>query len=135
MREHGLVGWRVKITKGRSRLGACSLRKNLIMLSGVMAALATDDEVRNVILHEIAHALTPKDAGHGPLWRAMARAIGCDAKRTSAIPIPRLWIGTCPTCGQQFRKNARRRAAVCPRCYDGEANQFCVLVWTRNTEG
>jgi hypothetical protein len=33
--------------------------------------------VRQTILHEIAHALTPNDPAHGDAWQEMAGRIGC----------------------------------------------------------
>lgn len=133
MREHGLLDWRLKITDGHTSHGACYPAKKVIALSAVMAEHATDAAVRNVILHEIAHARAPKGAHHGPVWRAIARAIGCDAARTSSVVTPRKYVGECPACGRLYYKNARRRNAACTACNGGKWNASRVLVWKRVT--
>lgn len=38
-------------------------------------------DIKNTVLHEIAHAIAGPDAGHGPRWKEIARRIGCNAKR------------------------------------------------------
>ena len=35
-----------------------------------------EEEIRDTVLHEIAHAIAGPEAGHGPLWKATARRIG-----------------------------------------------------------
>lgn len=63
------------------RAGQCHVRKKLVQLQPTYVEEVTEGRVRNTILHEIAHALTPKH-GHNKYWKRAALAIGCDAKRT-----------------------------------------------------
>ncbi len=44
----------------------------------------------DLILHEIAHANAGPGAGHGPIWKAEARRIGCTADRC----MPKKYLGT-----------------------------------------
>ena len=44
--------------------------------------MACDEEVKNTLLHEIAHALVGPGHRHNRVWRQKAREIGCDAKVT-----------------------------------------------------
>jgi SprT-like family len=87
LRLHGLAekGWRVEIQPGRlvrdSRCaGVTGFRADgggiiVLRLRDVLAA--SDEEVRDTILHEVAHALAgPANTGHGPKWREMARRVG-----------------------------------------------------------
>ena len=37
---------------------------------------ASDESIQDTVLHEIAHALAAPEAGHGPLWKTVARRIG-----------------------------------------------------------
>ena len=75
MNDHGLVDWRFDFDHARRRFGRCNYTHKLISLSRPLTLLNGIDEVRDTILHEIAHALCPKD-GHGPRWRATCRRIG-----------------------------------------------------------
>ena len=34
------------------------------------------EQIRDTVLHEIAHAIAGREAGHGPLWKVTARRIG-----------------------------------------------------------
>ena len=46
-----------------------------------------DDEIHQVLLHEVAHALAGPKAGHGPQWKAVARDLGYVGKRLVDTPI------------------------------------------------
>jgi ribosomal protein L21E len=93
MQQHGMtaLGWKFQITGAQNRLGLCTYETKTISL-GVAHTLSADEaEVRNTILHEIAHALVghrPRNAygqletGHGPTWKRKAIAIGCTGERT-----------------------------------------------------
>lgn len=92
MDKHGLLAkqWRFAFYTG-NHVGSCNYGKRLIGLSNdfALAAKITRREIRNTILHEIAHALCPKD-DHGSLWRKTCIAIGgdgvvCADKGTSSV--------------------------------------------------
>ena len=55
--EHGLSGWTVGLDRAKTRAGACHYSRRLITLSAPLTRLHTEDDVRDTILHEIAHAL------------------------------------------------------------------------------
>lgn len=60
------------------------------------------------MLHEIAHALTPNDKGHGTEWKRMALKIGATPKRCADYkPIPGPWKVTCIECGRSWREVRR----------------------------
>lgn len=82
-----------------------------------------------LMLHELAHVLTPGDRSHGRRWRAAARGLGLrglryapGSVRAAARPAPGRWAVACPraACGARRYRSAgaaRRAAAVpCPRC-------------------
>lgn len=80
MEEHGLFlkGWDLKLNNAKRRKGVAvwSGAGNYIGLSRHAIATRSYEQVRQIILHEIAHALLPLDANHGPKWKAKAREIG-----------------------------------------------------------
>jgi predicted SprT family Zn-dependent metalloprotease len=73
--------WAFKFDSARRRFGVCSYRRKMITLSAALVNINDEAKVRDVILHEIAHALCPTNAGHGPMWKAMARAVGAKPER------------------------------------------------------
>lgn len=84
MREHGLIerGWRFEWDNHKTRFGSASTRR-VITLSKPLTYHRSHMDVRNTVLHEIAHALVGPQMGHGPTWKAMAVKIGCDGNRCS----------------------------------------------------
>jgi predicted SprT family Zn-dependent metalloprotease len=119
MRRHGLMpAWAFAFDRSKARFGKCNYRKKQITLSKYLAELNGIDEVRDTILHEIAHALAPRGAGHGPAWQALARSIGCNGKRCFgkevAMPQAR-YQGTCPCCKRVIYRH-RRSEIACGKC-------------------
>ncbi|HRK30538.1 MAG TPA: SprT-like domain-containing protein [Tepidisphaeraceae bacterium] len=80
MDQHGLAAWQFDFDHARRRFGACFVTRRAITLSAYLVHLNTEAEVRDTILHEIAHALTPGD-GHGARWKAMCVRLGAKPER------------------------------------------------------
>ena len=84
MHYYGLTqkGWGYEFDVSKSRAGQCRYRTKTIGLSRyyVNHKSITDNQVKNTILHEIAHALT-KGHNHDEVWRQKALEIGCDGKK------------------------------------------------------
>jgi predicted SprT family Zn-dependent metalloprotease len=120
MREHGLTGWSFALDHAFRRFGSCDFRRKRITLSRKLVALSDEAQVRNTILHEIAHALTPGQA-HNEIWRAKSLEIGSDGKRcygnevSSPPPKYRLF---CPSCDIEVFRYRRHRGVklVCVAC-------------------
>lgn len=120
MREHGLDDWHFSFDYAFRRFGSCNIRTRKITLSRRLVSLSDEAQVRNTILHEIAHALTPGE-GHSEVWRAKALEIGSDGKRCYgdevARPTPKYTL-FCPNCNikaPRYRKQ-RRIKLVCVAC-------------------
>ncbi len=124
LRAHGLYdkGWRFRYDAAKVRFGACRYGAKVISLSKHLAALNDEAACRDTLLHEIAHALAGKKAGHGPKWKAMCREVGarpvrCYGKGEVAQPPPRYWA-VCPLCDQRlpYHRRPRRLPACAPCC-------------------
>ena len=76
MEEHGLTGWTLAFVEAKRRLGDCHFRNRVIRISRTHALEGSKEQIRDTVLHEIAHAIAGREAGHGPLWKVTARRIG-----------------------------------------------------------
>ena len=72
---HGVTGWRFVWDDTIDQDGYCDYDTQTIAVSRRLAEANSDGWFRDVVLHEIAHALTP-GAGHGQRWRETAIRIG-----------------------------------------------------------
>jgi hypothetical protein len=81
--QHLDKSWAFRWTTHKTRWGQCDYRRKNICLSSLLTLIASEDEVRDTVLHEIAHALTP-GAKHGPIWKAAARRLGCRTEASYA---------------------------------------------------
>lgn len=131
---HGLAGrWRFVFDRAVERFGNCNYRRKTISLSKPLTLLNAEPLVLDTILHEIAHALAPRNAGHGEKWKAIARAIGCAPLRCygdEVVAPDRKYTGRCPTCGVTIKRNRKKRLS-CGRC-DRRFNAAHVFVWQKN---
>ena len=122
MAQHGLNGWRFAFDQAKRRMGSCHYGKRQISLSRHLTLLNDEATVRDTILHEIAHALTP-GAKHGPAWRAVCQQIGARPSATVEshevnIPAPTYYL-VCSHCGTKIPRYRRsRRRLVCRSCFD-----------------
>lgn len=126
MKKHGLLPeWEFAFSYAKRRFGSCSYRTKTIHLSLELTELNDIEPVRNTILHEIAHALTPKNR-HGIMWKKKALEIGCDGKRCYdhhevATPPPQ-YKAVCSTCGHAYERHTKvhgeRSCSHCSRTFN-----------------
>lgn len=125
--------WTFGFDHAKMRAGLCDFRKKRISLSRFLAARYDGEEVRQVLLHEIAHALAGSKAGHGPKWKAQAKAIGYNGKRThdgSAASELAPIVGYCPAGHEFYRFKQPTRPLSCGRCGRG-FNKDNLITWHR----
>ncbi len=117
--EHGLDEWGVEFDRAKSRAGVCRFDRRVIGLSARLTRLHTEDDVRETVLHEIAHALVGPRHGHDAVWRRTALAIGSTGERCLAEDTPRVrgaWLGVCPAGHTLERHRRPERVTVCGLC-------------------
>jgi predicted SprT family Zn-dependent metalloprotease len=111
--------WSIEYDRAKTRFGQCSHVDKTITISFPMVKLNDVEHVREVILHEIAHALCDPSVGHGPRWKLIAKRIGSNASTTydpKVVNNPRpKWRGECGYCGQVYLRH-RRRGTLCGKC-------------------
>ncbi len=133
LREHGLTGWTVRLDRAKTRAGVCRFARREIGLSAPLTRLHSPEEVRDTILHEIAHALVGPEHGHDPVWRARALAIGSSGDRCVSSDSPALhgdWVGTCPSGHAVTRHRRPQRVRSCSRCTPGRFDPSAIFEWT-----
>ena len=69
---HGLDEWEVVYDGAKRRAGICRFAERQLGLSAPLTAVHSEDDVRDTILHEIAHALVGPRHGHDERWRRVA---------------------------------------------------------------
>ena len=125
--------WSFGFDHAKRRAGLCNFTAHRISVSRYLAARFEDDEVHQVLLHEVAHALAGHKAAHGAAWKRIARDLGYDGGVThhgeTAVELAP-WVGTCPAGHITYRHRRPTRATSCAKCsrtYDARY-QF---TWTR----
>lgn len=125
MTKHGLISpvWTFKFDNARRRFGVCRRfnRKAVfsnekifvrgeISLSKPLVLINDETKVRDTILHEIAHALTPGH-GHDAVWKRKCVEIGAKPQRcytekdTNTLKSTAKYQATCGGCGVQHGKH------------------------------
>jgi predicted SprT family Zn-dependent metalloprotease len=116
MTENGLDARLFNFTHAKRVFGVCKYKRNRLSgeytlvgigLSKYLVLLNDEEQVRDTILHEIAHALTLGD-GHGERWKRMCVKIGCKPIRcytSEEVVQPKLkYSAECGGCGTEFQK-------------------------------
>jgi predicted SprT family Zn-dependent metalloprotease len=112
MREHGLteLGWKFDLDSGKQRIGCCHYSTKTITYSKHFLVDTSMAKIRDVILHEIAHALTPNDKGHGWEWKMKCIEIGArperldyESVRSKQASKPN-YVIECDACGRRWTR-------------------------------
>ncbi len=116
--KYHLADWEFGFNTNVRRAGVCFYphrgQPGRIELSAHFAERNADEEIRDTILHEIAHALVGPGHGHDAAWRAMcitigARPVACYGEE---IEMPRgRWRAICPGCAMEFDRHRRPKRA------------------------
>ncbi len=87
MEDNGVGTWSFRFDNAKRRCGACFYSRRTITLSRHFVTLNDEAEVRDTILHEIAHAFAGAKAGHtvctGSAQRCSSARGRSGARRTS----------------------------------------------------
>ena len=126
-----------KVSRAKQRYGQCKSRNGKayeINISSFMLdenVLKDDIHLRDTIIHELLHALTPGD-NHGPKWKRLANEVNvksggkyniqrCSSdeamgiKRTDHVKIRH--ILKCKGCGREYRYQRKSKAVKHPELY------------------
>jgi len=129
----GAGSWTFDFDHARRRAGLCNYTERRITVSRHLAARFEDDEIHQILLHEVAHALAGSAAGHGPEWKRISREIGYVGGRTHDGEIAKElapWVGFCPAGHEHVRFRRPTRPSSCGECARG-FSQAHLIAWRR----
>jgi predicted SprT family Zn-dependent metalloprotease len=134
-RHINLNEWGFRFDNGKRRAGQCNYTERVISISKHLVAHHSLDEVQQVVLHEIAHAMVGKDAGHGPVFKKQAAALGYRGRNFTGREIAANeapWVGHCKAGHVHYRYRKPTRPLACGMCGKtfSRANQ---IIWARAT--
>jgi len=117
LRDHGLTRWRFRFDHSTRRAGCCNYRDRLISISFELVRNGSEADIRDTILHEIAHALVGKKHNHDAVWQAKARELGCSGERTHRLElVPPRYHVRCENDCWTYTAQRRNRRLVCRTC-------------------
>lgn len=143
MSEHNLdwPAWGFRISRHKLLLGRCEYNRfngGMILFSKNFLHLP-DAEIRDTLLHEIAHALAGPYAKHGPAWKRKCVEIGAkpnefaDLKKEDKTSFK--WTGVCVNGHTTSRhalteKGKRMACGKCCRAFnDGRYSAQFLFEW------
>ena len=140
--QYGLLekGWKVAWDNGKRRAGACHHGTCTISLSRHILPLASDEEIRETILHEVAHALTPGHS-HDGIWRAKLIEMGGTGARTHKMETPKgrydVVCAKCGVIGHRHQAQGSWKGTVNrPEGFAMYTHRVCgQRLWLRDTKG
>lgn len=131
--EFGAGTWSFDFDHAKRRAGLCDYTRRRITVSRYLALKFDDDEIHQILLHEVAHALAGADAGHGSTWRRVAAEIGYVGGRTHDGEIAHElapWVGHCPAGHEHVRFRRPTRESSCGKCSRG-FSRANMISWRR----
>jgi hypothetical protein len=126
IRQYNLVGWTFKFNTNKRRLGVCKYGPKKIELS-IYHLKDSDEDVKETILHEIAHAIAGFAAKHGPVWKACCIRIGAKPQRCGEAhlmqEVPAKYELICPNCNAVKKMHRRpKKERACGKCCNQHNN-------------
>ena len=109
MAKHGLHGWSFRFNRCKQTMGLCVYHRKTIELSIYFVERDNPvEEVRDTILHEIAHALVGPGHGHDKVWKRKCIEIGARPQRCGQADMPEgRWQARCGGCGKPFLRHRK----------------------------
>ena len=133
-RHIDLSVWGFRFDNGKRRAGQCNYTERVISISKHLVAHHSLDEVQQVVLHEVAHAMVGSEAGHGPIFKKQAAALGYRGKSFTGREIAANeapWVGHCKAGHVHYRYRKPTRPLGCALC-SKTFSRATQIVWQRS---
>lgn len=140
MTKHGLSNqWRFEFMNSKCAIGQCRQIRGRnygwIRLSTHLIPALDEAEVKDTILHEIAHALVGCHHGHDWTWQGKAMEIGCSGERTASIDVANQvnhkYKATCPCCQKVLGMSRKPKRNYWCKCTNRTFRPQDKLVWVQ----
>jgi len=121
--------WSFGFDNGRRRAGLCSYTDKKITVSKYLSLVHDIDDVKQTILHEIAHALVGPKEAHGKKWLATAKKIGYRNETYTGEEIAEAYApyqGLCPYGHKHYRYQKPKRLYSCHHCSVKFNNKYLI---------
>jgi len=129
LKKYNLLDWNFFLDNAKVRFGLCNYTKKTISISKYLAKLNQEKEVKDTILHEIAHALVGRENNHNKIWKKKAQQIGCSATRCyqaeDIITPPQKYTAYCLHCKFTFQAQKKRKIACGKCCRQYNQGKYC----------
>jgi SprT protein len=132
--RHGLINYSFGFDRAIRRAGLCNYSQKRITISRHLVEAGDLHVIEQVILHEIAHALTGQVAGHGKIWKAKATELGYLHQRIDGTPLAKQvakYKGICPGGHEHFRSRQTSRMLSCKLCAPTFSRRY-LISWSEN---
>lgn len=127
--QHGVINYSFAFDRAVRRAGLCNYRDKRISLSKHFVATATMEQIEQVLLHEIAHALCGQNAGHSKVWKQKATELGYRHEKIDGNPIAKQtakYRGICPGGHEHFRSRRPTRLLSCKHCAPTFSRRYLI---------
>ena len=121
--------WSFGFDNGRRRAGLCSYTDKKITVSKYLSLVHSIDDVRQTVLHEIAHAICGPKEGHSKKWLATAKSIGYRNETYTGEEIAKEfapYTGLCPNGHRHYRYQRPKRLYSCHICHKGFDKRYMI---------
>jgi predicted SprT family Zn-dependent metalloprotease len=121
--------WSFGFDNGRRRAGLCSYTDKKITVSKYLSLVHSIDDVRQTVLHEIAHAICGPKEGHSKKWLATAKSIGYRNETYTGEEIAKEfapYTGLCPNGHRHYRYQRPKRLYSCHICHQGFDKRYMI---------
>lgn len=129
-------GWTFGWNTRRRSFGLCSVSHKMIYLSSFLFPTVEEDDHKDTVLHEIAHALDLEERGysnHDRHWKRKAIMVGARPKRCgtvkdkSHIMAQAKYILVCPNGHENYAHRRPKVRRSCGKCCPGRFNEAFLL--------
>ena len=125
--------WSFVFDSGKRRAGLCDHTNRRISLSKHLVQLHSIEQSRQVLWHEIGHAMVGANHGHDKTWLAAATKLGYKNEKFSGRTIDEnqaTWLGMCPNGHKYYRYKKPTGVASCSQCHKGFSPQH-LITWNK----